>query len=114
MGNPSKSNFLLQRDLEHYPINWQESRVFLFFLQSIQPQQLFEACLKAHCNPNVHCSTQFYATLLRTKTFVLWVYTSLEEEKSIFEFCHYKKTPNFLINFLSASSMSSTMQDKLL
>ena len=76
MVNSSKSNFLHQRHLELwesrdfpnfpplYPINCQESCIFLFLLQNIQPLQLLEECLKAHCNPNIHCSAQFYVNFL--------------------------------------------------
>ena len=89
MGNWSESNFLYQWDLELwdsgdlsnfpplYPINCQESCIFLFLLQSNHPLQLWEDCLKAHCNPYVHCSKQFHVGFLYTKKFALLVCTFL-------------------------------------
>ena len=103
MGNSSKSKFLHQRDLELwdsrcllifpplYPKNCQESCIFLLLLQIIHSFQLQEECLKAHCNPNVLCSTQFCAIFLCTKTlfcgFVLlwrtkWVFLNFVVNKN--------------------------------
>ena len=109
MGNSSKSSFLHQRDLELrgspdfpnfpplYPINYQESCIFLFILQSIHPLQLFEERLIARCNPNIYCSAPFRARFVCTKMLLLWVCTFLEDEMNVLELCHQKKS-QFPIN----------------
>ena len=114
VGNSSKSTFLHQRDLEiwdscdlpnsppFYPINRQESGFLLFFLQTVHPLQLQEECLQAHCIANVHCSTQFRESSLRTKTLALWVCIFFKTKWVSLNFA-IKKSPNSLITFLSAS-----------
>ena len=71
-----------------YPINYQESCIFLFLLQGIRPLHIKEECLEAHCNPNNLFSTQFRANFLYTKIPALWVCTFLEDEMSIHELSH--------------------------
>ena len=100
MGNSSKSTLVHQRDLEllashdlpsfqhPYLLICQVSSIFLFFLQITYPLHHWEECSEAHCNLNVHCSTQFRASFLYTKLLSLWVCTFLEGETSIPELSH--------------------------
>ena len=121
MSNSSKTTFLHQRDLElwdnhdHpsfpplYPLNWQISSIFPFFLETNSPFTSLR--WEAHCNPKVHCSTQFRASFLYIKLLALWFvlfwrtkWVSLKIPINI------SNTPNSLLTFLPASSISSTMQ----
>ena len=128
MGSWSKSTFLylIPQALEFwdsddhpsfpllYPLKRSKACIFLFPLQSIHPLNLLVKRFGAHCNPNFHCSTQFHANFLYTKKLVLWVCTFLEDEKNMPEHSHQKKTTNSSTTFLSACSISGTMQDILL
>ena len=75
------SNFLGSHDHPNftplYPIICQGSCFFLFVLQFIDPLRLQVKCWEGHCNPNVHCSTQFRASFLYTKLLSFWFCTLL-------------------------------------
>ena len=95
---PTNSTFLEKRDIElwdsfdlpnflHlYSLKCQQICMFLFFLQKIHWDEIWEA----HCNPNIHCSTQFRARFLYTKLLALWVCNFFEIAMSIPEHCHQK------------------------
>ena len=126
IGNSNKSTFLHQRHLEYwdrhdvasfpalYPINCQKSCIFLFPLQIVHPLHYWEECWEAHCNPNVHCSTQYRASFLYTTLLALWVCTILEGKMGISWTFPSLELSDFKRTILSAISISCTMQDILL
>ena len=87
---------------------------FCSFWENIHLLHHWGKCWEAHCNPKVHCSTQFPASFFEQQTawFVGFYFFGGQKEY------HWTfpsiKTPNSLIKFLSASSKSSTLQDILL
>ena len=87
--------------------------VFLLFFQSPKLLHLHDEGLDAHCNPTNSCSNKLLAKFLYTKIITLWVCTFFEGERSIPEHSH-QKTLISLLTFISASSVSGTMQDILL
>ena len=95
MGNSNKSTFIHlslknldlrdSHDVPSFPptssITCRKSCFFLSPLQSFHPSQLQRECLQAHFDPKIHCSSQFLASFLNTKTLNFWVYVFLEDEK---------------------------------
>ena len=91
------------------------SKFCVLFLpsQNIQPSYVLVKRFGGLCNPNFHCSTQFYANFSHTKKLVLWVCTFLDDEKSILEHSHPNKLQTLFLKFLSDSSKPSIMHEIL-
>ena len=65
-----------------------QKRAFFVPFANYSALNLLVEFFGAHFGPNFHCSTQFHANFLIAKKFVLWVFTFLEDKKSIPDLYH--------------------------
>ena len=110
MANMSKSTFLhplwYLRDQQPWSsgfyTSWSNKSLRILQLglwQKIQPLHLWEECLEAQCNPNIHCSAPFDATFLYTRMPVLWVCTFFWRTKRVSLSTPIKESSQLLSKF---------------